>query len=855
MKTFLHFIVLFLFASYAQAQTPGVSIFYEQTSGDTRNYIEYIPGNLPIIISAPHGGVQQSGETIGGVFYPDNDNSLPDRSCGTNERDDNTEILVREIQKEIFEITGCYAHIIINNLHRSKLDPNREVNEATCGNLNATAHWNAFHGFIDQASASVEANWGKGLYIDLHGQNHTIPRIEIGYNINADELNSSDINASYIINNSTIRNLVNNNLNNLTHEELIRGNNSLGELLQNASGTLYRSLNYSDCGQNGYRAVPSATNNGGGSCDDTRPNGNEYFDGDFYNNRRHGSGSGTFDGIGGAGKIDGIMTEVNRRVRDLGTYNGRKYDKRQPTLIPFAKDYTAVLLNFINIHYNDYANFSYTSSMFETSGSNASPIVIGVNNGTFTAPAGLVINPTTGKIDISNSTVGTYTVTYAVGACGYFTSSKDISIVNNASQDDDEAPTAPMDLIATNTTETTTDISWTGSLDNFDVVGYNIYQNGVLIETIALSNYLITGLSPNTTYTFNITAVDPAGNESETSNDATITTLENVPLNYCASQSANVNDEYISNVQFESINNSSDARFYSDFTNISTEIVKNGQCIITITPTWSGTAYDEGYAVWIDYNHDGDFNDPGEQVWTQSPTTEASVSGMIVIPTSVPNGLTRMRVAMKYDAIPLPCEDFTYGEVEDYTVNIISAIPDTIPPIITLIGDAQVEVFLNSVYTDAGATAIDNVNGDITDLIQVTGTVNTAVAGTYTLFYNVRDAIGNTATEVVRTITVSSGLVERQGTTATKVKDASAIAELKDVNTLTVFPNPIRGSVLNIKLATGNVTSYKIVNVYGQTVLAGTTSNQIKVNTLKSGVYFIEVSDGAKTQTKKFIKQ
>ena len=72
MKKFLHLIVLCLFASYLQAQTPGVSIFYEQTAGDARNYIEYIPGNLPIIISAPHGGVQQSGQTIGGIFYPDN---------------------------------------------------------------------------------------------------------------------------------------------------------------------------------------------------------------------------------------------------------------------------------------------------------------------------------------------------------------------------------------------------------------------------------------------------------------------------------------------------------------------------------------------------------------------------------------------------------------------------------------------------------------------------------------------------------------------------------------------------------------------------------------------------------------
>ena len=164
MKLQYQFIIFVLiFACQINAQTPGVSIFYEQFTGDTREYIEYIPGNLPIIISAPHGGVKQSGETIGGTFYSDNDSSLPDTSCGTNERDDNTDILIREIQAEIFALTGCYAHVIINNLHRSKLDPNREQTEATCGDSDALDHWNGWHSFIDQASTSVETNWGKGL--------------------------------------------------------------------------------------------------------------------------------------------------------------------------------------------------------------------------------------------------------------------------------------------------------------------------------------------------------------------------------------------------------------------------------------------------------------------------------------------------------------------------------------------------------------------------------------------------------------------------------------------------------------------------------------------------------------------
>lgn len=402
---------------------PGDSEF--DTSGN--EYIEYIHGNLPIIISAPHGGVKQSGSTIGGVNYPDNDSSLSDRSCGTNERDDNTDILLREIQDEIFALTGCYAHVIISNLHRSKLDPNREQNEATCGDADALFYWNTFHNFIDDASTSVEANWGKGLYIDLHGQSHGIQRIEAGYNISGSQLDAGNVDG---VSGTSITNLVANNLNNYTQEQLVRGPFSLGEYFQDAPGIFYNANNNPGCGvTSGYRTVPSNTNHGGGnSCDDTTPHGNAYFDGDFYNNVRHGSGSAASDGLGGGGNIDGIMTEVNRRVRDLGTYNGSVYDTRPQTLVPFAKDYAAVVLEFIDKHYNDFATFNYDNAAYDVTDSDPTPTINGVSGGVFSSTAGLAIDANTGEIDVSDSTVGNYVVTYTTGTCGYYNATQNIEI-------------------------------------------------------------------------------------------------------------------------------------------------------------------------------------------------------------------------------------------------------------------------------------------------------------------------------------------------------------------------------------------------------------------------------------------
>ena len=97
--------------------------------------------------------------------------------------------------------------------------------------------------------------------------------------------------------------------------------------------------------------------------------------------------------------------------------------------------------------------------------------------------------------------------------------------------------------------------------------------------------------------------------------------------------------------------------------------------------------------------------------------------------------------------------------VRDASGNVRTAqrtvlVRDVTPPVITLVGDPEVVIECTEIYTDAGATAVDNVDGDISSRITVTGSVNTSVPGTYTLTYNVRDQANNPATPVTRTIRV-----------------------------------------------------------------------------------------------------
>ncbi len=80
---------------------------------------------------------------------------------------------------------------------------------------------------------------------------------------------------------------------------------------------------------------------------------------------------------------------------------------------------------------------------------------------------------------------------------------------------------------------------------------------------------------------------------------------------------------------------------------------------------------------------------------------------------------------------------------------------DTTAPVISLIGSSPMYVEKDSTFTDPGATALDETDGDISSRIQAISLVQTSVEGTYHVTYNVADNAGNKATEVSRTVIVT----------------------------------------------------------------------------------------------------
>ncbi|MDQ0067398.1 M4 family metallopeptidase [Chryseobacterium lathyri] len=255
---------------------------------------------------------------------------------------------------------------------------------------------------------------------------------------------------------------------------------------------------------------------------------------------------------------------------------------------------------------------------------------------------------------------------YAVGLGTAYTGGTPIT--------DTQAPTSPQ-LSASSTTQNSTALSWSGSTDNVAVTGYDVYRGTNLLGSTSATTYSVTGLSPSTSYSFTVKAKDAAGNISAASNTVNVTTLSGgTTIVYCSSSANSTSDERISNVKFADINQSSTGTAgYENFTSVVGNVVKGNSYSISITPYWSSITYSEGYAVYIDYNGDGDFTDIGELAWSKTASTASPVSGNITIPSTAITGNTRMRVIMKYNAVPSSsCGTFSYGQVEDYTLKITS---------------------------------------------------------------------------------------------------------------------------------------------------------------------------------------
>jgi hypothetical protein len=280
------------------------------------NYVQYIAGDLPLIVSAPHGGDLTPGE------IPDRVRADEDGDFATVS-DANTAELALTLQTVFRQHYGHTPHVVICHLKRTKVDCNREKAEGTGGNVHGEQAWGEFQDYLAAASQAVMASKGRGFYIDLHGQSNPIKRLELGYLLSATQLTNSDavLNAPKYAAQSSLWALAGRVQ--IPFSQLLRGSNSLGGLVA----------------ARGYPAVPSPfmPSPGNGSQPIVYPGDkNPYYHGG-YNLRLHTARSPDSSGIAG------LQLEANLAgVRDTAANRSRFALALMQALDVFFKDHYGI---------------------------------------------------------------------------------------------------------------------------------------------------------------------------------------------------------------------------------------------------------------------------------------------------------------------------------------------------------------------------------------------------------------------------------------------------------------------------------------------------------------------------------
>jgi hypothetical protein len=201
------------------------------------------------------------------------------------------------------------------------------------------------------------------------------------------------------------------------------------------------------------------------------------------------------------------------------------------------------------------------------------------------------------------------------------------------------------------------------------------FNSIIATQNITTNSYTAASLNQSTTYYWRVKAKNSCG-EGDFSSVSSFTTQT---CSRCASQGTTQYNTSTTRVIFNTIDNATGKPAgYSDYTNISTDVNRNTTYDLTVQVNTDGN-YQTGTLVWIDWNQNCDFDDTGEEynlgVTTNQNDGLTSQSPLsILIPSDASIGQTTMRVSTEFGAYPSSCLQNFDGEVEDYTLNVISLI-------------------------------------------------------------------------------------------------------------------------------------------------------------------------------------
>lgn len=247
--------------------------------------------------------------------------------------------------------------------------------------------------------------------------------------------------------------------------------------------------------------------------------------------------------------------------------------------------------------------------------------------------------------------------------------------------------------------------------DNAGTTWTNVFTRSGPVQTSSNAQWITQSINLNaylgTTINIRIRGIRGSGFRSDMAVDNV--NISSTPR-YCNSTANNTDSSGITRVIFNTIDNSTAPanQGYSNFTALSTTVIQGATHNLTVhNNTLGNNTFNT--RVWVDWNQDFDFNDAGETYnlgsvanTANGPTSNSPLA--ITVPAGAALGNTRMRVSSFFNAIPTSCLTTIVGsgEVEDYTINVISTVPQ---PEIAITG---LGILINS--GDTTPTTIDNTD-------------------------------------------------------------------------------------------------------------------------------------------------
>ena len=436
---------------------------------------------------------------------------------------------------------------------------------------------------------------------------------------------------------------------------------------------------------------------------------------------------------------------------------------------------------------------------------------------------------------------------------------------------DTEAPSIPVNLIASNITTYSIDLSWDASSDNVEVTSYEVYVNGNLEGSTTNTFYVISGLASNTSYNLTVLAKDIADNTSDQSSPLTVTTLQD-----------------------------------TEAPTIPTNILITNETDVSFKVSWNASSDNTevtGYDIYIDGTFNASTSDITYTVNNLQPSTTYAVSVSAKDEVNNMSEQSNPVNATTTDGSSVNADELLISEyVEGSSNNKAIEIANVTTESINLSnynirrqangsGDWSDPFFLSGILEIGHVIVIINGNANNETLINEADIVVENNANTNygePLNFNGNDPVGLFKNDVLIDI-----IGEFDGGSENFAKDVtlrrkSSVAEPnttfdpenewdvypKDtvddignthltlssleisIEKLKIYPNPSSENYLNIESIED--IKVEVYNVKGKKLhhkFINTSNSKINVSELSGGIYFLKISNGQRTITRKFIKK